>query len=34
VVHWVAAGRLRCVDGVPLLDGSALGAPLVRDFDA
>lgn len=34
VVHWVAAGRLRCVDGVPRLDGSALGAPLVRDFDA
>jgi phosphoribosylglycinamide formyltransferase-1 len=33
VIGWIAAGRLRWNDG-PVLDGRALRAPIVEDFDA
>jgi phosphoribosylglycinamide formyltransferase-1 len=31
VIGWIAAGRLRCPDGVPMLDGRPLTAPLCDD---
>jgi phosphoribosylglycinamide formyltransferase-1 len=31
VIGWIAAGRLRCPDGVPTLDGRPLTAPLLDD---
>jgi hypothetical protein len=31
VIGWIAAGRLRCPDGVPMLDGRPLTAPLIDD---
>jgi len=30
-IGWIAAGRLRCPEGVPLLDGRPLTAPLLDD---
>lgn len=30
-IGWIAAGRLRCPDGVPMLDGRPLNAPLLDD---
>ena len=31
VIGWIAAGRLSCPDGVPVLDGRPLTAPLLDD---
>ena len=33
VLSWLAEGRLQCVDGVPMLDGQQLEAPIVQDFE-
>ena len=34
VIGWIAAGRLRCPDGQPLLDGRPLTAPLLDEGSA
>jgi len=33
VLAWLAEGRLRCIGGVPMLDGQQLKAPIVQDFE-
>lgn len=33
VIGWIAAGRLRCTDGRPRLDGRELTEPLMEQFD-